>query len=148
MEIKNVCKSLRVLALSDIALILLFVVLFEADILPVGVLFSDDPDIQRGVFWITTVMELLTIILIPSALRLFRFSKVSNELKNQGAPALQKWGVMRIELLMAPAIANTILYYLTGYSTAFAYLAIILLIALAFVWPTQHRCEEEVADNR
>lgn len=147
MGIKKVCKILQMMALSDIALILLFVVLFETDVLPAGVLFSDDSDIQRVVFWITTVMELLTIILIPVALRLFRFTKVNTELKEQGAPALQKWGALRIEMLLAPAVADTILYYFTGFNVAFAYLAIISLIALVFIWPSQSRCEEE-AGNR
>lgn len=143
MEIKRACKVLQALALSDIAMVSMFVILFETDILPVGILFSDEPEIQRVVFWITTAMELLTIILIPLALKLFRFPKVNTELKEQGATALQKWGIIRLELLMAPAIVNTLLYYITGLSTAFAYLAIISLIALAFIWPTQHRCEEE-----
>jgi hypothetical protein len=87
-------------------------------------------------------MEILTLASIPLALRLFKFRKIHAELLEYKAPALQKWGIVRLTLLLSPMLINTILYYMYM-NTAFGYLAIILVLCLPFVYPTMSRCLAE-----
>lgn len=90
---------------------------------------------------ITAVMELITIANIPLALRLFRFKSVAEALK--GSPEnLLRFGTIRMTMLTTPLLINTVLYYLF-LSTAFGYLAIILLLSMIFIYPSESRCNNE-----
>lgn len=119
---------------------LVLTVLFEVDFLPCGVLKGRDGSRE---FIAAMVMELLTICVIPVALRLFRFSRIASSLTS--AEALLRWGLLRLMMLCAPLIANTLLYYLY-LNVAFGYMGIILFLCLVFVLPTKARCEAEVGN--
>ena len=93
-------------------------------------------------FAILTVMELLTIGCIPLALRLLKFKKIEADLQERHEEALLKWGVLRLSMLEVPLILNTICYYLF-LNTSFGYMAIILLLCMAFVYPTKEKCNVE-----
>lgn len=121
-----------------VAVSLGMVVGFETDALPCGIMSGCDGGCE---FMAATVMELLTLCAIPMALRLFRFARVASGLVS--ARALLKWGMVRMLMLCVPMVANTLLYYLYM-NVAFGYMAIILLISLAFVVPTMARCEGEM----
>ena len=86
-------------------------------------------------------MELLTLCFIPVALRLFKFQFVANSLTS--ASNLLRWASIRMLMLCLPMVANTLLYYMYM-NVAFGYMAIILLLCLAFVLPTKSRCEQEI----
>ena len=103
-----------------VAVSLIVVVLYESDTLPV---------------------ELLTLCVIPLALRLFRFKTVAARLTS--ADELLRWGMIRMLMLCLPMVANTLLYYIYM-NVAFGYMAIILLLSLCFVLPTMARCEAEM----
>ncbi len=94
-------------------------------------------------FWILTLMELLTPLCMVVALRLVKFSKVSNDLRNRGSQALLQWGIVRLLLLEVPLLLNVLFYYLT-LTSSFGYLAIITAICLPFVYPSLDRCLTEV----
>lgn len=117
---------------------LLLVVLFESGLLPEGMLAGRG---SSGEFMAVTVMELLTLCVIPLALRLFRFRRVAEALVS--AEALLRWGLARMLMLCVPMVVNTLLYYVYM-NVAFGYMGIILLLCLAFVCPTKSRCESEV----
>jgi hypothetical protein len=68
-------------------------------------------------FILTTTMELVTLVCAYLGLRLFKKS----------------WKV-RLALIVAPLLANAILYIIYQ-TTPFFYLGVILLLCLPFVWP-------------
>ena len=87
-------------------------------------------------------MELIALGSIPLALRLFKFRKIANDLVNRKERALLQWGLLRMLMLCVPVISNLTLYYLFLNPT-FAYLALIHVISLMFVYPTMDRCIAE-----
>ena len=127
---------------AQVALALVAVAVFELDLLPVGVMAHD----KQSEFFITALMELFTLGGAFLGLRLFKFKVVHDDLLATGAPALLKWGMLRLVLLELPMFGNTIFYYMYMNPT-FGYLAIILLLCLPFVCPTMSRCEGEVAES-
>jgi len=138
-ELKSAQKLLMALFCSVIALALLLVILFETETLPTGVVATE----EQANFVLTTLMELLTLALIPLSLRLFKFQKVSNELKVKGGEALRKWGILRLAMLQFPMVFNTLLYY-AFMNTTYGYMAIIVLLCMPFVYPSMNRCISEL----
>lgn len=124
--------------LTSIAVGLVIVVLFENDLLPCGIMISDDKSVE---FVVATIMELLTICVIPVALKLFRFKRISKLLTS--AEALSKWGTIRLLMLCMPMIVNTVFYYMFM-NVAFGYMGIIIFLCLFFVVPTKERCRSEI----
>ena len=122
-----------------IALCAIIVLLGELNIIPAGKL----EGIEQIEFILLAVMEMVTICMIPLALRLFRFKKVKSQLVEQREKGLQKWGTIRMEMLTVPMVVNTLLYYLTMHA-AFGYLAIILFLCMFFIVPTKDRCKAEI----
>ena len=122
-----------------VVLSLLLVFLFETEILESGLLGGD----KSLEFVMASVMELATICAIPLALYLFRLPKIHAQLHSERREgSLLRWGACRLSLLCVPMVANTLLYYLFMH-VAFAYLAIILLLSLCFVYPSLERCLDE-----
>jgi len=68
-------------------------------------------------FFLTTTMELVTLVCAYLGLRLFKKS----------------WK-LRLALIVVPLLVNAILY-LIYQTTPFFYLGVILLLCLPFVWP-------------
>lgn len=105
-------------------------------------IFAETTREQR--FICSTVMILLTIALLPLSLRLFKFKRVSNDLQQRKAPALAKWGTLRLCVMGALLVVNTFLYYAFELEASYGYLAVVTLLCMPFVIPTMSRCEEEV----
>lgn len=105
-------------------------------------IFAETTREQR--FICSTVMILLTIALLPLSLRLFKFKSISNDLQERKAPALAKWGILRLCVMGALLVVNTFLYYAFEMEASYGYLAVVTLLCLPFVIPTMSRCEEEV----
>lgn len=104
------------------------------------------PDASRSQQFIgTTVMILLTISLLPFALRLFKFRRVNADLQERKAKALARWGTLRLLIMGLLLVVNTFLYYAFGFESTYGYLAVVTLLCLPFVVPTMNRCEAEVA---
>ena len=94
-------------------------------------------------FYVNITLELLTLCNIPLALRLFKWRAISAQLYANKEKALLKWGSIRMALLCVPMVANTLFYTFTG-KAAYFYMAVILFICLAFVYPSMARCVAEV----
>jgi hypothetical protein len=116
----------------------LFVVLFENELLLPGG-WADETSRQ---FVIQSVMEIVSVAVIPAALYMFRVKKVEDDLRRRGVRALASWGSLRVLLIGTPMLVNTILYYLFM-SVAFGYMAIILLLCVLFIYPSKERCRQE-----
>lgn len=138
----NTIKKLKTIFYLELTTALLIVVLYESDVLPAGCFTQH----STSEFVLLTVMELLTVILIPLALRLFKFKKIATDLSERKQAALVTWGTVRIEMLGLPLLANTLLYYLYM-STTFGYMAIILLICMVFIYPSKDKCYFETRDQ-
>ena len=117
------------------------VVMFETETLPTGVLAEE----KQSEFLLVSLMELTTLGGVFLALRLFKFEAVHRDLITRKSPALFKWGMTRLALLLVPMLVNTLLYYIYM-NTTFGYMAIIQFLCLPFVFPSQNRCEGEVTE--
>lgn len=135
-------KILMAFFLGLLAAALLMVVLYETDILEAGVL----ADSKQTEFIATTTMEITTLAGVFLALRLFKFRAIHQNLVSQKAPALLKWGLLRLVLLEGQMLCNTYLYYMYMAPT-FGYMAIIQLLCLPFVWPSMERCMAETTEE-
>ena len=140
---KETRNILMTLFWSIVGLAVLAVILFETDVLESGFGASVDANAE---FITTITMELMTIAAIPIALKMFKKKRIHNELVEVKAVALRKWGVLRLTMLEVPLLANTLFYY-AYMNTTFGYLAIILLICLAFVYPSMDRCLADVEEE-
>lgn len=136
---EKVRKILLIEFWLPVAISLLFIILFENEILLPGG-YGDD---KMADYYVAIVMELITICLIPIALRLFKFKKVRESLKDKNIDALKGWGSLRLTMLTLPMMLNTLLYYLFM-NVAFGYMGIIGLLCLVFVYPSKTRCNSEV----
>lgn len=135
---KETRRKLTILYATPIAIAVALAVAFETDIAEVGLL----QDEGQTEFVVATAMELLTLIAIPMALRLFKCATVAHSLTTEGTAGLSRWGTMRIAMLGVPLVLNTLLYYMYM-ATPFGYMAIILLISMAFIYPSAGRCKAE-----
>lgn len=121
---------------------LLLVVLYEAEFVVPGSL-ADDASFQ---FASLTLMEVMTIAVVPVALKLFSLRSVKRHLAKGRGNSLLPWATFRMGLLCLPMWVNTFLYYQTM-SAAFGYMAIILFLCLFFIVPTIDRCVVETGGN-
>lgn len=96
-------------------------------------------------FITVTVMELVTIVSVPVALKMIKYSASQDIIRRKREDGLYKLASIRMALIVVPMLVNTLCYYLF-LNVAFAYLAIVLAISLAFIVPTAKRCESEMAD--
>ena len=124
--------------LTAIGVGLVIVTLFETDMLPCGMMVSEDKSVE---FVTAFVMEFLTICVIPVAMRLFRFRRIGRKLTS--AESLKVWGMTRLLMLCVPMVLNTVLYYMFM-NVAFGYMGIILFLCLFFIVPTRERCMSEI----
>lgn len=115
------------------------VVAYENNFVLPGVLTGD----AGAEFCATTVMELLTICLIPVAMRLFRFQAIRQRIIGGSGSSRLLWASLRLLMLCVPMTINTLFYYWFGFNVAFGYMAIIGLVCLGFVYPTVSRCKAE-----
>lgn len=89
------------------------------------------------------VAEVATVVLLPAALLLFRTGGVRRRLRRGRWTVLLPLGVVRIVMMGVPLVGDTLLYY--GFvSVSFAYLAIMTLVMMVFVYPSRGRCRDEV----
>ncbi len=140
---KKISKQLTFVYILLAAIALAIVALYEFGVLESGVL----ADSKQTEFVALTVMELTSLAAAFIGLRLFKFRMIHNELVTNEEPAMLKWGLLRLLILEVPMVVNTYLYYIYM-NTTFGYLAIILLLCLPFVMPTESRCLAETSEEK
>ena len=139
---KKVSKLLTLVFVSLVAVALVLVALYESGVLESGAL----ADSKQTEFSAMAIMELTTLVAAFLGLRLFKFPKIHADLITHKEPAMLKWGMLRLLILEVPMVSNTYLYYLYLNAT-FGYLAIILLLCLPFVFPSESRCVDETTED-
>ena len=95
-------------------------------------------------FTLSSVFILLTLATIPLSLRLFKFRKIERDLYDRQAPALLKWGLIRMLMIGNLLLFNIAFYYLLAEEPTHGWLAVILVLVLPFIVPTMGRCMAEV----
>ena len=125
---------LRTVLIANVGLAVVLAAFYELDMLPSGMLAGRAQD----EFLCTISMELLTIVLIPVGLRLFKTKDVERRLDEGDIKAFRKWGLVRILMITVPLVLNTLLYY-NFMNTTFGYMALILLICLPFIYPAKRK---------
>ena len=138
---KTISKQLTFVYVVLVAIALVIVALYEFNVLESGAL----ADSKQTEFVAMTVMELISLAAAFLGLRLFKFRMIHAELVTRKEPAMLKWGMLRLLILEVPMVVNTYLYYMYMNAT-FGYLAIILLLTLPFVMPTESRCIDETSE--
>lgn len=109
-----------------------------------AVLASDEA--RHTGYYVQMVMILLTLGLVPTALRLFKFQGIHASLLAHPEKALLKWGGLRILILGVLLVANTLLYYIYGFEPTYGYLAVMVMLTMPFVLPTMGRCKAETEE--
>lgn len=137
-EIDKVQRILKFNFFFSLSWVLLLVIIYETELLAPGT-WADAHEMQ---FLLLSLMEILTIVCIPLALKLFVMKRVRRKLVEGKGEALLRLGFIRHLLLWLPMIVNTYFYYNTM-SAAFGYMAIILLLCMFFVYPSAARCYAE-----
>lgn len=135
---ETIQKKLQLIFWIPIVLSAIIIVSGELDIIPNGILAND----KQVEFVIMSMMEILTIIAIPVALKLFKFKAIANKLASDTLLHFERWGIVRLCLLNVPMVINLVCYYLFV-DAGFGYLAIILFLSLFFVYPSLSRCYNE-----
>ena len=135
---ETIQKKLQLIFWIPIALSAIIIVSGELDIIPNGILAND----KQVEFVIMSMMEILTIIAIPVALKLFKFKAIANKLASDTLLHFERWGIVRLCLLNVPMVINLVCYYLFV-GAGFGYHAIILFLSLFFVYPSLSRCYNE-----
>ena len=125
---------LRTVLIANVGVAVVIAALYELDILSSGMLAGRPQD----EFLSTISMELITIVFIPVALRLFKTKDVEKRLEEGDIKAFRKWGLVRILMITVPLVLNTLLYY-SFMNTTFGYMALILLICLPFIYPASRK---------
>ena len=121
---------------------LLLVVLYETGLYQEGLLAGN----AQMEYILQSVSILLTIGLIPFALRMFNLNLVKRikELPlEQALKSYQKWSDVRLCLLFVPAILGVSFYYLTM-NTTNLFCACMALIATLFCVPSENRIKNEL----
>ena len=131
---KKTVNILRTLFIASVGIVVVVAALYELDILPSGVL-ADRPQDE---FLCTIAMELVTIVFIPIALRLFKTKDVDRRLDEGDIKTFKTWSIVRILMITVPLLMNTLLYYIFM-NTTFGYMALILLICLPFIYPATRK---------
>ena len=130
---KRTKKILQLLFWLPIAAALIVVAVFETNVILPGTLAGN----EVTEYYVTMALELLTVAGLPLSLRLFKFPAV---IRNLQADKSRYTGFASLRLCVVSGLmlANTIFYYLFM-QTTFGYLAIICLITMAFVFPSERR---------
>ena len=109
---KQVGKILTINYFIILALTLAVIVCGENDwLINVGIMHSN----KNSDFLMTSIMEIITICLIPIALRLFKFKKVRNDIvsdNTESHSSFTTWALVRLLMLQLPMLINAILYYI------------------------------------
>ena len=138
---KKTQLTLMAMFVGLLCLAVIVVVLYETNILTPG----ENALNKESEFLGVAIMELATLGCVFLGLRLFKFKQIHQSLVTEKAPALMKFGTIRLLLLELPMLVNTLLYYIYM-NTTFGYLGIMLLLCLPFVFPSLNRCEGEVTE--
>ena len=140
MSVKQVAHSLSIIFWAFALFSLLCILLWETRL----VSFALQPTAETA-FWWLSALEVITVCIIPFALRLMKFKCISRTIDTP--KRLFHVSVVRLLMLAIPMTVNTLAYYFFQ-QAAFGYLAIMLFISMLFIYPSVGRSETELENVR
>lgn len=125
----------KITYISSLALAALIAAAYEFGLAPTGVVPSDGV----AAYWLSIAGVVLTLVAIPLALKWDKIGFIHGRFA-PSEPALAdacrtRSNILRIATLFVPLVFNTVCYYLFGCETSFAYMALMIVVAYAFIWP-------------
>ena len=120
----------------------LLVIIFETGLLPVGTQAYD----SQVNYMVEMTGLILTIVCIPLALKMMHFSRIK-ELLHQQPRKYQLLSITRLALLGVPLLFDVLAYYLLGFDATLGYLALMIVVAFLFIWPSKDKMEYECGNN-
>lgn len=124
-------------------LALLTLVLFETECWMPGAWAGTG--MSEGFFFLQTIMMIVTLCVIPVALKLLHWPWVKKQITGdgrQGQKAYLRWSMLRCGVLGVCLLLNLVLYY-NALEKANALCALILLLAYFFCWPSAVKMKAE-----
>ena len=141
-KINRITMQLRAAFVACVVLGVVIISVFETRLGKQGGLAGD----KTAEFITYTVMILLTIVLIPFALKLHKtglFKRAMASGETEPYARYRLFANSRIALLGALWLLNGVFYEIF-LRAGFGYLAIIGLVSMVFVWPTKARMRQEM----
>ena len=128
----SISKYIYIFALVSAAIL---VAAFELHLLPSGTLLAD----STAAYWLSIVGVVLTLVCIPLALKWSKIGFIARLFapseSHLADKASRRSDLTRIAVLFLPLLFNIFCYYLLGCEASFAYMALMLLVAFAYIWP-------------
>ncbi len=131
--------KLKILFFAPIILSALFALGCETDIIESGCGITAEDNMGEVIS--LYMMEIVTLCAIPLALRLFKFGAIARKVKSS-RQWFMRLATVRITMLTVPLLIDTMLYY-HYMAPTYAYMAVMILLAMAFVYPSESRCKNE-----
>ena len=135
---KGIIILLRCVFGANLATAAIIAILYETLLIEPGLLVGND----EASYWFGICGIGLLLICIPLALKLMSFKRIKAAVK-ESAKAYQTWSIMRLALLEGPLLFNTLAYYLLGCEPKFGYMALMIVVAHLFVWPSLDKMNYE-----
>ena len=98
--------------------------------------------IQPLTYWLDILGVVLVLVLVPMALKLMSFNNVKRRI-HDSIDSYVRWSEVRLAMLTVPLLVNISQYYVLGTDVTCGYLALIVLVAFLFIWPSHSRAQYE-----
>ena len=126
----KITTRLRIEFVAIVVLALAIAGAFECGLLTTGTV---DPA-SSSAYWWAIVDVALTLVMVPLALKLMSLRNVAARVETSDT-AFRRWSEVRIAMLATPLLLNIVHYYALGCQPTHAYMALMIAVALLFVWP-------------
>ena len=146
MDRREILRSLRINHIFSLLAAMLVVVAFETGVLAKGALAAVVP--ANGVYAIEVVAVMLTVLLVPLAIKGFSASmgKASGLGEEEFLKLFTKKSMQRIFLTFIALLVNAFVYYGIDYDGSL-YCGLLSLCALVYAFPTKKVLEEYMQNN-
>ena len=126
-------------------------IIFLSGIIPLGVLLESglidisivEPSSIVGT-WTTMTGIALTVIVIPLSLKWMTLRRVKVAIKDS-EEAYRMHYSLRLYMLSLTLIYHIILYFMSGCEPTFGYMALMVVVAYLFVWPSEDKMRYEMS---
>lgn len=133
-------KYLRIWYIAILAIIIPLGVLFESGMIDISFV---EPSSIVG-YWAMMTGAAFTIIGIPLALKWMTLRRVKAAIKDNEV-AYRMHYILRLYILSLTLDYNFLFYYISGCEPAFGYMALMVVVAFLFVWPSEDKMRYEMA---
>lgn len=145
---KNIKELLKCLKIEMLAVWLIVLGVFlagEFGVLPYGLLAAD----KQTVFALDTASIVVTLLLIPLALKLFQLNTTRSLLRmnmDESLVSYHRWSIVRLSILLACMVFDLLVHYLVVDTTGLL-CALIGLLTTLICWPTEEKIKKHLESH-